>query len=282
MRGDSNGRAGSEAPSSSSSDFYATDAPKEQVEDAPASAEQPLVNESPHTDGVDAAEDVEGEDSSSEMDVSVSSRSSSPELDQDVASHAGTKRKLSDADDNLDALEQALEDSTKKRKLSESPQSAAGKKKSPAERWSAEFWQQVFLRLSPAMLSRCLRVCKSFNVYLTQTKEQPVAKKDQRKVRLWDSNSIWAEARKNFFPNMPRPVMRCNEMGMLQLIGGKTCQFCNRPPRPVPATSPFNAGPGPDGLRVVWPFGIRTCGQCWEHNTLKVSSDRMRALAPLH
>ncbi|KAK6394977.1 hypothetical protein LTR65_001166 [Meristemomyces frigidus] len=204
------------------------------------------------------------------MDVSASSRSASPEPDEESVNHAGSKRKLSEAEDSLDALEQALEDqTTKKRKLSIPPQPEVPSEKSPAESLPTELWQQVFLRLSPVMLSRCLRVSKAFNTYLTKTKAQPVAKKVQKKVRVLDSDTVWAEARKLYFPNMPRPLMRCNELGMLQLVGGKTCQFCNRPPRPVPATSPFNAGPGPDGLRVVWPFGIRTCGQCWEHNTLK-------------
>ena len=43
-----------------------------------------------------------------------------------------------------------------------------------------------------------------------------------------------------------------------------------------PATTPFNAGPGPDGLRVVWPFGIRACGRCIESNTLKVGQTDSR------
>ncbi|KAK5127081.1 hypothetical protein LTR85_008441 [Meristemomyces frigidus] len=268
---DSNGRAGSEAPSSTTSDFYGTDPPREQALDAPVVSEQPVTNGRLTADGADSAEHDDGGDSSSEMDVSASSRSASPEPDQESVHHtAGSKRKLSDAEDNLDALEQALEDSTtKKRKLSTPPQHEAPSERSPAEALPAELWQHIFLRLSPAMLSRCLRVSKAFNTYLTKTKAQPVAKKDQKKVRLLDSDTVWAEARKLYFPNMPRPLMRCNELGMLQLIGCKTCQFCNRPPRPVPATSPFNAGPGPDGLRVVWPFGIRTCGQCWEHHTLK-------------
>lgn len=273
---DANGRADSEAPSSSSassaSNFYGTDAYMEQPVDMPAAPEQPSTNGGA---GANIADDADEGDSSSEMDLSISSSSSSPEPEQESTNHAGAKRKLSDVEDTLTALEEALEDPTKKRKLSTPPQPAVPTKKPPAERLPAALWQQVFLRLSPAMLTRCLRVSKAFKTYLTQIKAQPVvAKKDQKKVRLLDSDAIWCEARKNYFPNMPRPLARCNELEMLQLIGGKTCQFCHRSPRPAPATSQFNAGPGPDGLRVVWPFGIRTCGQCWEHNTLKVSYTR--------
>ncbi|RMZ04872.1 hypothetical protein D0860_06188 [Hortaea werneckii] len=258
------------------------------------------------------ADEDDTQDSSSDMDVSESSRSSSPESDQErvqeqerdqhqVQTQAqaqaqvrsqdsnhvtptltGTKRKLSDAaeDDNLDALEQALhEDPSKKRRHSPSrPSPVAAATDTPALVASLppELWQHIFLRLSPAMLSRCLRVCRAFNTYLTKIKAQPTlstAKKpkdpEKDKVKTVDSDSIWAEARKVYFPNMPRPLMRCNELTMLQLIGGKTCQFCGKTPAPLPATGPFSAGPGPHGLRVVWPFGIRTCGQCFDQHTLK-------------
>ncbi|KXL46642.1 hypothetical protein M433DRAFT_65402, partial [Acidomyces richmondensis BFW] len=212
------------------------------------------------------------------MDVAASSRSASPlpqlgahdERQQtDSPSHVGCKRKL---DDTVNSPEytshQALHDSHKRLRVSMSPTATAG----GAFRLPPELWQQVFLRLSPAMLCRCLRVSKAFHAYLTQMKAAPVAKKDIKKVRqvrLLDSETIWAEARKLYFQNMPRPLMRFSELEMLQLIGGSTCQFCHRLPAPVPATTPFNAGPGPDGVRVVWPFGIRTCGRCWEQLSIK-------------
>ncbi|KAI7292081.1 hypothetical protein KC352_g2384, partial [Hortaea werneckii] len=255
-------------------------------------------------------EEDDTQDSSSDMDVSESSRSSSPESDQEQSQeqeqpqdqhqlqaqsqiHAqdlnhvttkltGTKRKLSDAaeDDNLDALEQALhEDPSKKRRHSPSQSSPVPPNTDTSALVASlppELWQHIFLRLSPAMLSRCLRVCRAFNTYLTKTKAQPTlstAKKpkdpEKDKVKTVDSDSIWAEARKLYFPNMPRPLMRCSELTMIQLIGGKTCQFCGKTPAPLPATGPFSAGPGPHGLRVVWPFGIRTCGQCFDQHTLK-------------
>ncbi|KAI6835137.1 hypothetical protein KC340_g5643 [Hortaea werneckii] len=255
-------------------------------------------------------EEDDTQDSSSDMDVSESSRSSSPESDQEQSQeqeqpqdqhqlqaqsqiHAqdlnhvttkltGTKRKLSDAaeDDNLDALEQALhEDPSKKRRHSPSQSSPVPPNTDNSALVASlppELWQHIFLRLSPAMLSRCLRVCRAFNTYLTKTKAQPTlstAKKpkdpEKDKVKTVDSDSIWAEARKLYFPNMPRPLMRCSELTMIQLIGGKTCQFCGKTPAPLPATGPFSAGPGPHGLRVVWPFGIRTCGQCFDQHTLK-------------
>ncbi|KAI6916466.1 hypothetical protein KC355_g17743 [Hortaea werneckii] len=177
------------------------------------------------------ADEHDTQDSSSDMDVSESSRSSSPESDQErveeqeqqqdqhqVQAHAqaqvqpqdsnhvtliltGTKRKLSDAaeDDNLDALEQALhEDLSKKRKHSLSPSSpvaATTDTSAPVASLPPELWQYIFLRLSPAMLSRCLRVCRAFNTYLTKIKAQPTlstAKKpkdpEKDKVKTVDMN----------------------------------------------------------------------------------------------
>lgn len=275
---------------STPSDFYST-------EDPPAGAPAPVEASPPclsrPTNGSDAAgispPAADDDDESSEMDVAASSRSASPlpqlgahdERQQtDSPSHVGCKRKL---DDTVNSPEytshQALHDSHKRLRVSMSPTATAG----GAFRLPPELWQQVFLRLSPAMLCRCLRVSKAFHAYLTQMKAAPVAKKDIKKVRqvrLLDSETIWAEARKLYFQNMPRPLMRFSELEMLQLIGGSTCQFCHRLPAPVPATTPFNAGPGPDGVRVVWPFGIRTCGRCWEQLSIKVSFPSHRPLLP--
>ncbi|GAB1741409.1 hypothetical protein NU219Hw_g6642t1 [Hortaea werneckii] len=296
-----NARAETDPPSSSEPDFYA-DTPADAHPDPARLDEQQEDNEKQQHDSApnlpdplgpsgEPADEHDTQDSSSDMDVSESSRSSSPESDQERVEEqeqdqhhlqaqaqvqprdssnvtpvlTGTKRKLSDAaeDDNLDSLEQALhEDPSKKRKHSLSPPSpvaATTDTSAPVASLPPELWQYIFLRLSPAMLSRCLRVCRAFNTYLTKTKAQPTlstAKKpkdpEKDKVKTVDSDSIWAEARKLYFPNMPRPLMRCSELTMLQLIGG-----------------PFSAGPGPYGLRVVWPFGIRTCGQCFDQHTIK-------------
>ncbi|KAK1072091.1 hypothetical protein LTR74_002921 [Friedmanniomyces endolithicus] len=294
-------RSGSETPSSEE-DFYGTEPPRgvqmdksrlplqdhmvDSVQDAlmthghasgirskgaPASnAKQSAAKDSFHVSGAANGTDA-GDDrtSSSEMDVSASSRSSSPESRVEGLPPAGAKRKFVDAAETVKEPSNGLQGyPTKKSRLSLTP-SPVIQTVSPAERLPTELWQHIFLRLSPATLSRCLRVSKTFQTYLTQTKARPVAKKDQKKVRILDSGVIWTEARKNHFMNMPRPLSDHTEWSMLQLIGGSTCQFCRRPPVPAPATSPFNSGPGPDGVRIIWPFGVRACGQCWERNTLK-------------
>ena len=287
-----NGRPASEAPSSDSSDFYTNDAPDKQpilpLPTGPPSVEQNGDANMPYDQ--DGFEDA---DSSSEMDVSTSSRSPSPDPQPmlepmpvplaDAAYQTGAKRKLTAADDVANGTPQVSDEPLKKRKLSATSSRVFHGGVSKPPDLPVELWQHIFLYLPPAMLCRCLRVCRTFNNYLTQTKAVPVARKTsskgQPRVRVLDSEAIWSNARKNFFSNMPRPLARCNELQMLQLIGGKTCQFCYSPPEPSPATSPFNSGPGPDGLRVFWPFGVRACGRCIESNTLKVGH-RLSTLLP--
>lgn len=266
---DTNGRPASEAPSSSS-DFYETIAPGDQPSQA-VPEEQAPFEQKEITIALGSHENTDADDSSSEMDVSASSRSASPEPPQEPAPHTGNKRKFSDAADAVNGLPQAVEDPPKKVKLSTGPPPPIQQPVPRPKALPAELWQNIFLYLPPAILCRLLRVSKSFNAHLTSTKAPPAAKKDQAKIRILDSESIWTQARKTWFPNLPRPLSRCTELEMLQLVGGKTCQFCHRLPTPSPATSPFNAGPGSDGLRVIWPFGIRACGRCLEVNTFKVS-----------
>jgi hypothetical protein len=156
--------------------------------------------------------------------------------------------------------------------------------RSATERLPIEIWQQVFLYLSPAMLCRCLRVCTSFHRFLTQTTANAlpsVSNERGSKVCTIDSEAIWTHSRKVFYPRMPRPLTQWSELAMLRLMAGSRCQFCDRVPVASPATTPFNTGPGPDGCRVIWSFGIRSCGKCLESRTLKVKSyyDRASELA---
>lgn len=309
-------RDASEAPSSSSSDFYNTDAPATEQQTtaipppaaADADAEASMarayssdldvpdtntvtISHDAHADAVadNGANESADDDSGSEMDCSSPSAPPSPgpqpAPDMPVAhiasanNHAGAKRKLSDAVDAAVAVPPAsAEDSSKKRKLMLSALPVDAPNSPPrTARLPAEVWQRVFMHLSPAMLCRCLRVCKPFNLYLTQLVAPPPSRpsrRDQTKARIMDSESIWIHSRKIQYTTMPRPLAAFSELDMLKLVGGRTCHFCARTPVPVPATSLFNAGPGAKGVRVIWPFGIRACGPCLELRILKVSQDR--------
>lgn len=300
-------RDASEAPSSSSSDFYAADSPSPELPtavhtgaDAGAAvaraqslrnAPEPAIAAPPaHANGEAAVDgqNLDEDDSGSEMDCSSSSAPPSPGTQSIpvvhasvvALNHAGAKRKLSDTIEIGTPTDlTSVEDPAKKRKLvmSALPVDPPGTPPRTA-RLPAEVWQRVFMHLSPAMLCRCLRVCKPFNLYLTHLAGAPMSrtfkKRDQTTARVVDSESIWVHSRRTYFTTMPRPLAAFSELDMLKLVGGRTCQFCARTPVPTAATSLFNAGPGPNGLRVIWPFGIRTCGSCLEVRILKVSLER--------
>ena len=278
---DLDGRDGSEAPSSSS-DFYNTTSPGDRPHLHPPE-EAPVPERLQATTATDDQDAVAGkdEDSSSEMDLSVSSRASSPEPEPEPEPHTGAKRRLSATFDNAqvaDELTDATEDLAKRRRVSAGPSPAAnGNAQEPAElpELPVEIWQHVLSYLPPAMLCRLLRVSRSFKAYLTDTVATPAARGNRSHVCVLDSEAIWTQARKIWLGKLPRPLPRCTELQMLQLIGGKTCQFCNRAPVPSPATTVYNSGPGPDGCRVIWSFGIRACGRCIEGHTLTVSLHSM-------
>ena len=273
-----NGRAGSEAPSSSSSDFYATDSPNKQPNAAPL--EEPPEDNAEQASVVDGSIDDMDEDSSTEMDLS-DSRSPSPEPPQpecsgaeQMATSQPPKRKLSHEDVSVIGSVHTASEGAKRPKLSRSPSVDVREGTAKPLDLPVELWQQIFLYLSPNDLARCVRVCRTLKTYLTETKAShstnKAEAKDFSKVRVFDSEAIWAHSRKALHPNMPRPLSRLTELQMLQLIGNKLCQFCGRAPSPLHPTSPFNCGPGIEGVRVFWPFGIRSCGKCIEDNTAKV------------
>ncbi|ERF72250.1 hypothetical protein EPUS_02137 [Endocarpon pusillum Z07020] len=56
-----------------------------------------------------------------------------------------------------------------------------------------------------------------------------------------DQEHLWSLSRRAFFPGMPRPLFSRSEHGTWKLI---------------------RAGPGNDYVRVIWPFAVRSCGNC--------------------
>ncbi|KAF2210856.1 hypothetical protein CERZMDRAFT_99020 [Cercospora zeae-maydis SCOH1-5] len=266
--------------SSDSSDFYSTEprapldarAPAHILPDATAlesTAPAVLPDRAGDTDAdapVIATRDGDDADSSSEMDLSEESRPPSPSHKEahpspsipeasaeQTARHTGAKRKLSDVEESADGDIHVADDQAKKRKTS-----------SQLPQLSPAIWQRVFYLLPPAMLCRCLRVCKDFNRFLTSMKAPQGHQKDKSPARVVDSEAIWIQSRKTFFLQLPRPLRHHSELEMLQLVGGQTCQFCGKLASPIPATSVFNCGPGADGVRVIFPFAVRTCGSCIE------------------
>jgi hypothetical protein len=64
------------------------------------------------------------------------------------------------------------------------------------------------------------------------------------------------------------------ELEMWKLIRGTSCQFCGKRATQkfsLPSSDPWNAGPGLDNIRSIWPFRIRCCGPCLLPKLVKVS-----------
>lgn len=266
---DTNGRQASEAPSSSSSDLYAAAHTAEPTAPQPTATNGAILPLKPAQTQAPPILEDDG-DCSSEMDVSDASSSVVPVHTLSGPAHAGAKRKLSDAE-LVDASPASVaQDIAKKPRIS-LPIAKPGPSLLMTAGWPPEIWQQVFTHLSPAMLSRCLRVCRSFKFCLTQLKAPTVPrKKNTPLARVLESEAMWTQARKHAYPTMPRPLVGFSELQMLQLVGGTSCQSCGKPHVKSSVTNVFNAGPGESGVRVIWPFRVRLCGNCFVNESLTV------------
>ena len=135
-----------------------------------------------------------------------------------------------------------------------------------------ELWQHVFKFLPPHSLGCALRVNKSFNLLLSPSQtELPVNCAALGATKYVHPNAIWAASRKFFHTGMPRPLFSMTELDMWRLILGKACQFCDKhPSSPVSSTTPWDSGPGVNGVRIIWPLGVRACGDCLQAHCEKV------------
>lgn len=139
-----------------------------------------------------------------------------------------------------------------------------------------EIWHHVFRFVPPVFLGRLLRVNRAFHSYLTSS---PSGSKlaegsPQRGIQPLDPETIWAASRKRFAAGLPKPLRGLKELDMWRLLRGQACQLCGIK-RELKATSgtnsPWEAGPGDQNVRVIWPFGVRSCGPCLEKSSEKVS-----------
>lgn len=139
----------------------------------------------------------------------------------------------------------------------------------------AEIWQHIFHFVPPVSLGRLLRVNRAFNKYLAPRKanEKPNADPVHGVVRSVHPEVIWAASRKHFCPGLPKPMRDVPELVMWRMLRGNNCQICKETKIPSVKdgqANPWEAGPGDDGVRVVWPFGIRCCSKCLQEQTEKV------------
>ncbi|KAI4281101.1 MAG: hypothetical protein L6R38_003933 [Xanthoria sp. 2 TBL-2021] len=138
----------------------------------------------------------------------------------------------------------------------------------------AELWHHVFRFVPPVFLGRLLLVNHAFHSYLTSStpEPKPVDASLRSGVRPLDAESIWAASRQNYARGLPKPLRGLKELDMWRLLLGKACQLCGQTKDPAPMVGDANfweSGPGERTVRIIWPFGIRSCGACLEKSSKK-------------
>jgi hypothetical protein len=136
-------------------------------------------------------------------------------------------------------------------------------------------WQHVFCFVPPVFLGRLLRVNRAFNRCLTMggANQQHPKPLISGVVKALSPEAVWAASRKRFCPGLPKPIRGLRELDMWRLLRGRHCQVCGGNKDSNPGFSSDNTwelGPGTAGVRVVWPWGVRLCGQCVQTHSEKV------------
>ena len=140
-----------------------------------------------------------------------------------------------------------------------------------------EIWQHIFSFVPPVFLGRLMRVGRAFQGYLTSNSSEEASHrlKNQCAVQPVSADEVWAASRKRFASGLPKPTLGLSELGRMRLLRGRQCQICGDVKNQNFATSfesPLESGPGEKGIRVIWPFGIRSCGPCLHKCSAKVQN----------
>ena len=137
-----------------------------------------------------------------------------------------------------------------------------------------EMWQQIFTFLPPESLGRLLSVNRRFNSLLDVRTILPAPQIHKPgHLRLRPQLSVWLSVRRSLYPGMPRSLFSMPDPDLWKLFLGRKCQFCGRPDAPGlsgSATTPWNSGPGPERVRLVWPFAVTSCSSCLSTRLVKV------------
>ena len=136
-------------------------------------------------------------------------------------------------------------------------------------------WKRIFCFVPPVFLGRLLRVSRSFHMLLTtNSKSSDATSNGHGLVNGPSSESIWTSSRKIFAPGLPKPLKGQRDLEMWKLLRGNHCQSCGQEKTLMTGSSdrdPWQNGPGNDGVRVIWPFRIRTCGPCLDSQCEQVT-----------
>lgn len=131
-----------------------------------------------------------------------------------------------------------------------------------------EIWQFIFTFLPPDTLVALSLVNRRFHSLLVpptgQRTTNAVATRNGL-LEVVDGDHIWACARRNYLPDIPKPLHGRSELDMWRLVRGRDCQFCGKRDRSKKDVLRVNVWDPPlkaGGVKIVWPFGVRSCGAC--------------------
>ncbi|KIX01805.1 uncharacterized protein Z518_09532 [Rhinocladiella mackenziei CBS 650.93] len=135
-----------------------------------------------------------------------------------------------------------------------------------------EILQHIFTFVDPVSLGRLIRVNRSFRSLLDPTTSLPQASGQVKHLTIRSQDLIWATSRKTFLQGFPKPMDDMTELEMWRLVRGRFCQYCGKKTRKGDQSlisSPWTAGPGPETIRTIWPFRVKSCGSCLEPRLIK-------------
>lgn len=196
---------------------------------------------------------------------------------QDSPTEAGPKRKRSHDDmspqsGTLEAAFQHSAEPEKKRLKGERGPVDLAQYTTPVttgklHNLTVPIWQRILTFVPPASLARLLRVSRSFNVLLDAPVKGKVSRRsiDGHIVESTDCNKIWTSSHQVFARGLPAALEDQKDLDLWRLVKGAHCQKCGqRKPLSTDSgdTPPFQAGPGRNHTRVIWPFQARLCGDC--------------------
>lgn len=139
----------------------------------------------------------------------------------------------------------------------------------------AAIWHYIFTMIQPRRLGILLQVSKLFKSYLDPSSSIDLVKSlpgAQGRLSALQPDAIWRASRKRYWPKMPAPLKDKTELDMWRLVRSRQCQFCGRlvEGNSTTAKTKSSPGPGPEGVRLLWSFGVASCGSCLIANTIKV------------
>lgn len=138
-----------------------------------------------------------------------------------------------------------------------------------------EILQHIFSFVDPVSLGRLLCVNRSFHSLLDPAMSLPEGSESGKvkHLTLRSQDLIWATSRRRHLQGFPKPMDKMSELEMWRLVRGRFCQFCGkkRKSRQSLTPDPWNAGPGLDDVRTIWPFRVTSCGSCLQPRLVKVS-----------